>query len=152
MSSTEASVVRFLAKEDYGRLLNELLATERAAAKLVAAYASELPLDSDAWAWLTIIQRDEARNCSILIHLLLEEGLQPSMTVSDAYDRGLAVRGWKARLRYLTRLQQWSAARIACGLSGIRSAIGRRSLTAMRDSLRVNIGVCEEQIEPWPGT
>lgn len=53
-----AHTVQPMTQEEYGRLLNTLLEAERAGAKLLAAYVNELPPDSDAWAWLSVIQRD----------------------------------------------------------------------------------------------
>jgi hypothetical protein len=69
---------RTMARDEYCRLLNTLLEAERAGAKLLAAYLDELPADADAWTWLAAIQRDEASNCAVLIHLLLEEGFDIS--------------------------------------------------------------------------
>jgi Domain of unknown function (DUF6306) len=142
----EASRLEPMAREDYGRLLNTLLEAERAGAKLLAAYADELPLDSDMWAWLRLIQRDEARNCSVLIHLLLEEGFEPSTAVGDFYRKGLGIRGWNGRLRFLNRGQQWVADRIAAALPGLTGFVGRKPLRAMYDSHLVNIDICKGQM------
>jgi nitronate monooxygenase len=134
-------------REDYGRLLNVLLEAERAGAKLLAAYGDELPSDADAWAWLRAIQRDEARNCSVLIHLLLEEGVEPSTAVGDFYRRGLAIRGWDERLRFLNRGQRWVARTIAEALPRLSSFVGKKPLQAMYDSHFVNIGICEQHLK-----
>lgn len=133
--------------EAYGRLLNVLLEAERAGAKLLAAYADELPPASDAWAWLRAIQRDEARNCSLLIHLLLEEGLEPSTAIGDFYRNGLAIRGWGERLRFLNRGQRWVARTIAEALPRLPRPVGKKLLQAMYDSHLVNIGVCEQHLK-----
>lgn len=134
-----------MSREEYAKLLNLLLECERAGAKLLAAYCDELPLDSERRAWLGVVQRDEARNCAILIHLLLEEGVAPSMAVGDFYRKGLAIRGWPERLAFLNRGQQWVAGRIATALPQIAQfAEGRRSLGAMLGSHLQNIHVCEE--------
>jgi Domain of unknown function (DUF6306) len=116
-----------LTREEYARLLNVLHESERAGAKLLAAYGDEVPLDSDQWAWLRFIQRDEARNCSVLIHLLLEEGLEPSSAVGDFHRKGLGIRGWNERLRFLNRGQQWwpIASPRPCRDSSISRARGR---------------------------
>lgn len=136
-----------MSREEYGKLLNLLLECERAGAKLLAAYCDELTLDSDRRAWLGAIQRDEARNCAILIHLLLEEGIEPSMAVGEFYRKGLAIRGWPERLAFLNRGQQWVAGRIATALPQLSGfADGRRSLGAMLGSHLANIRVCEELV------
>lgn len=142
----EASQRASMTREEYGRLLNVLLESERAGAKLLAAYADELPLDSDAWSWLRLVQRDEARNCSILIHLLLEEGFEPSTAVGDFYRKGLGIRGWNERLQFLNRGQRWVADRIAAALPRLSAFVGRRPLQAMYDSHLVNIAICKEQM------
>jgi nitronate monooxygenase len=135
-----------MSREAYARLLNLLLECERAGAKLLAAYCDELPPRSDSYARLSMIQRDEARNCSILIHLLLDEGFEPSTAVGTFYERGLALRGWRERLDFLNRGQQWVAERIAAALPGLSEYAGRRALQAMYDSHLENIRVCEEQL------
>ena len=108
-NSSRPDRVEPMGRGDYGQLLNVLLEAERAGANLLAAYAKEVPLDSDAWAWLAVIQRDEVRHCSVLIHLLLEEGFEPSVAVSAFYHKGLAIRGWNKRLRFLNRAHRWVA-------------------------------------------
>lgn len=135
-----------MARAEYGRLLNTLLEAERAGAKLLACYADELPPDSDAWAWLRLIQRDEARNCAVLIHLLLEDGFTPSMTVGDFYRRGLAIRAWNERLRFLNRGQQSVADCIAMALPRLTPFVGRKPLQAMYESHLANIAICKEQM------
>ena len=136
-----------LEREEYGRLLNVLLEAERAGAKLLAAYADELLPDSDAWDWLRAIQHDEARNCSVLIHLLLEEGFEPSTAIGDFYRNGLAIRGWGERVRFLNRGQRWVARAIAEALPRLSSFVGKKLLQTMYDSHLVNIGVCEQHLK-----
>jgi nitronate monooxygenase len=118
----------------YGELLNLLLEAERAGARLLAAWSDELPPRSRACERLREVQRDEARNCAVLIHLLLEAGVAPSMATGDFYRKGLAIRGWRERLQFLNRGQAWVARRIAAALPGIEAPQGRRLLQAMHDS------------------
>ncbi|HEU4353383.1 MAG TPA: DUF6306 domain-containing protein [Burkholderiales bacterium] len=72
-----------------------MLEAERAGAKLLAAYVNELPLDADDWAALSAVQRDEAHNCSVLIHLLLNAAVEPTLAVGDFYRKGLASRQYR---------------------------------------------------------
>ena len=132
--------------QGYGRLLNLLLECERAGAKLLAAYCDELPAESEFHARLSAVQRDEARNCAVLIHLLLEAGIEPTTQVGSFYRRGLEVRGWQERLTFLNRGQQWVAERIAAELPRIANRAGREALQAMYDSHLANAGLCEEQL------
>jgi nitronate monooxygenase len=133
-----------MTREEYGGLLNLLLECERAGAKLLAAYCDELPADSERRAWLLTVQRDEARNCAILIRLLLEAGLEPSTAVGEFYAKGLAIRGWRERLDFVNRGQAWVARRIAAALPALpRFGEGRRALGAMLGSHLQNMRVCE---------
>ena len=135
-----------MSSEEYGHLLNLLLECERAGAKLLAAYCDELPADSEFHARLSLVQRDEARNCSVLVHLLLEAGLEPTTRVGSFYQKGLHIRGWRERLEFLNRGQQWVADRIAAELPRVSKFLGRRALQAMHESHVDNIRLCEEQL------
>lgn len=119
---------------DYGALLNELLEAERAGARVLAAWMEELPVGSAAWSSLRQLQRDEARNCSVLIHLLLEAGIAPSARTGGFYEKGLATRDWEARLALLGRGQAWVARRIAEALPAVADRQARRLLQSMHDS------------------
>jgi hypothetical protein len=136
-----------MAREEYGRLLNTLLEAERAGAKLLAAYLDERPADTDASAWLAAIQRDEARNCAVLIHLLLEEGHDVSPAVGAFYRKGLAIHAWQDRLRFLNRGQQWVADHIAAALPRLGERGGRSLLQAMYESHLANIDLCKKPPE-----
>ena len=130
-------------REEYGRLLNALLEAERAGAKLLAAYVDELPQGSETFDTLSEVQLDEARNCAVLIHLLLEAGLEPSGAVGDFYRKGLAIDGWRERLEFLNRGQGWVAKRIAAALPRISPVGARAVLQTMLDSHAANICICE---------
>jgi hypothetical protein len=119
---------------DYPGFLNELLEAERAGARLLAAWVDELPPGSTLGQKLRAVQRDEARNCAVLIHLLLEAGVAPSMATGAFYQKGLAIRGWPERLEFLDRGQAWVARRIAAALPGVPAPQGRRLLAAMHKS------------------
>ena len=102
----------------------------------------ELPPGSALLTGLAPVQRDEARNCSILIHLLLEAGATPSVRTGDFFDKGLAVADWEERLELLDRGQAWVARRLAAALPAIPSPEGRRLLRSMHDSHLANIAAC----------
>lgn len=131
-----------MAPEEYGAFLNELLAAERAGAKLLAAYLDELPLESREWKAIEQVQRDEARHCAVLIHLLLEAGETPTPAVGSFYGRGLALRDWGERLRFLNRGQAWVARRLAAALDRVPRA-ARDILQRMHDSHVANVHRCE---------
>ena len=135
-----------MSRDEYGRLLNVLLEAERAGAKLLAAYVNELPIGSGELDTLSEVQLDEARNCAVLIHLLLDADIEPSMAVGDFYRQGLELRGWRERLAFLNRGQAWVAKRIAAALPGISRPCARAVLQTMLDSHLSNIGICERLV------
>jgi nitronate monooxygenase len=94
------------------------------------------------WKGIREVQLDESRNCSVLIHLLLEAGETPSAAVGDFYVRGLALQGWRERLQFLNRGQAWVAKRLAAALPRVPEN-ARPALQAMLDSHVANIGSCE---------
>lgn len=128
--------------DEYGALLNLLLECERAGAKLLAAYCDELAPASPLRASLGAVQRDEARNCSVLIHLLLEAGVEPTTAVGAFYRKGLQIRDWPQRLDFLNRGQQWVADRLAAALPRLDGS-ARRRLEEMHRSHVENIRLCE---------
>lgn len=136
-----------MAREELGALLNLLLEAERAGAKLLAAYLDELSPKSPAWTRLRAVHTDEARNCSVLIHHLLQAEVPPSAGTGDFYQKGLAIRFWQERLQFLNRGQRWVAKRIAEALPRLAPGEARDALQEMHRSHLVNIHLCEELIE-----
>ena len=128
--------------DDYGAFLNTLLEAERAGAKLLSAYLDELTPGSFMWNGMREVQLDESRNCSTLVHLLLEAEVTPTSAVGDFYERGLAIQAWRERLQFLNRGQAWVATRLAAALPTVPER-ARPALQAMLDSHVVNIGSCE---------
>jgi hypothetical protein len=133
-------------QDELGALLNRLLEAERAGARLLAAYVDELTPRSALFAPLSVVQRDEASNCAVLIHHLLEAGIPPSTLTGDFYRKGLAIRDWHERLAFLNRGQGWVARRIAEALPRLPASGAREALRSMHDSHLVNIGLCEELV------
>lgn len=135
-----------LSQRELGERLNVLLEAERAGAKLLAAYVDELPVDSDESGRLRMVQHDEARNCAVLIHLVLEAGVVPSAAVGDFYRKGLEIRGFPERLQFLNRGQRWVARRLAEILPRLPPSAGRSALQVMYDSHLHNVALCEEML------
>ena len=134
-------------REELGRLLNLLLEAERAGAKLLAAYLDELPPGTGDWIGLHAVQRDEARNCAVLIHYLLEAEAEPSMATGDFYRKGLEISGWRERLEFLNRGQRWVARRIAGALPRIAPSGAKGALQEMHESHLANIALCEQLLD-----
>ena len=135
-----------MTSEELAALMNTLLEAERAGARLLAAYLHELKPASGLYARLSEVQRDEARNCSVLIHYLLEQGAVPSAATGAFYEKGLAIRRWSERLEFLNRGQAWVARRIASALPQLPESPARRALEEMHRSHLDNIRACEELV------
>jgi nitronate monooxygenase len=132
--------------EEFGAFLNLLLEAERAGAKLLAAYLDELAPPAGLFFRLQAVQRDEARNCAVLIHHLLEAEVAPSAATGDFYRKGLTLKDWPARLEFLNRGQGWVAKRIAAALPRLADSPGRRALQEMLESHLDNIALCDELV------
>jgi hypothetical protein len=130
--------------QELGRFLNRLLEAERAGARLLAAYLDELPPGTAEWVGLHAVQRDEARNCAVLIHCLLRADVTPSMATGDFHRKGLELKDWRERLRFLNRGQGWVARRIAEALPRIAPSATRSALQEMHESHVANIALCEQ--------
>ena len=142
LSVTAAAWAPAMAPDEYGAFLNTLLEAERAGAKLLSAYLDELTPGSFMWKQIRAVQLDEAHNCAVLIHLLLEAEVTPTPAVGSFYGKGLAIQGWRERLEFLNRGQAWVAKRLAAALPRVPES-ARRALQAMLDSHVANIGSCE---------
>ena len=147
MSTSLTSVDVSASREELGRLLNLLLEAERAGAKLLAAYLDELPPGTGDWVGLHAVQRDEARNCAVLIHYLLEAEAEPSMAIGDFYRNGLEISGWRERIEFLNRGQRWVARRIAEALPRIAPSGAKSALQEMHESHLANIALCEKLLD-----
>jgi hypothetical protein len=128
--------------EEYGAFLNMLLEAERAGAKLLSAYLDELPADFAGREAVRAVQRDEARNCAVLLELLRASGTAPSSATGNFYEKGLAVQGWPERFEFLNRGQAWVAKRLAKALPEVPDS-ARAALQEMHDSHLDNIRKCE---------
>jgi hypothetical protein len=132
--------------KELGELLNQLLEAERAGAKLLAAWLDELPAQSPLFVPLRDVQRDEARNCAVLIECLRGADVKPSARTGEFYTKGLAIQDWRERLEFLNRGQIWVGRRIAAALPRVPAPAARAVLQEMHDSHFANIERCKELI------
>ncbi|HSE00555.1 MAG TPA: 5-formyltetrahydrofolate cyclo-ligase, partial [Burkholderiales bacterium] len=134
-------------REELLELLNTLLEAERAGAKVLAAFLSEYERDTAAWRQLAAVQRDEAKNCAILIDLIRRVNGKPSTATGDFLGKALAVTGRTARLQFLNRGQKWVARRISDALPYVEYDFVRDALSSMQESHLLNIEACEALVE-----
>jgi 5,10-methenyltetrahydrofolate synthetase len=128
-------------------LLNALLEAERAGAKVLAAFLSDYERGTPAWKELAAVQRDEARNCAILMDLIRRMGGESSTATGDFLGKALAVEGRAARLRFLNRGQEWVARKIGEALPSLEQCFVRDALFAMQESHLLNIETCDALVE-----
>ena len=133
--------------EEVVSLLNGLLEAERAGARVLAAFLNDYERDTPSWKLLAAVQRDEARNCAILMDLIRRVGGVPSPATGDFLEKALAVKEKSARLRFLNRGQHWVARRIHEALPRLQPGFVRDALVAMRESHLLNIEACDALAE-----
>jgi 5-formyltetrahydrofolate cyclo-ligase len=136
-----------MSKEERVALLNTLLEAERAGAKVLAAFLEDYERDTPAWRQLSVVQRDEAKNCAILIELIRQADGTPSTATGDFLEKALKIDRRIARLQFLNRGQGWVARKISEALPNIDDVSTRRALADMYDSHLLNIEACEALIE-----
>lgn len=133
-----------MSAEELVRFLNTLLEAERAGAELLAVFLSEHEPHTPAWKRLAEVQRDEAKNCAILIDLIERMSGTASAATGDFLLKALAVQGKAARLQFLNRGQNWVALKINKALPYMEQGFVRGPLFAMQESHLLNIEACEE--------
>jgi nitronate monooxygenase len=136
-----------MAVEELVNLLNMLLEAERAGAKVLAAFLNDYERDTPAWRQLAAVQRDEARNCAILIGLIRRLNGEPSAETGHFVVKALAANGRIARLRFLNRGQEWVARKIHAALPRIDQDFVLGALFAMQESHLLNIELCDALVE-----
>lgn len=133
--------------EELVELLNVLLEAERAGARVLAAFLNDYERDTPAWRQLSAVQRDEAKNCVILIDLIRRVNGAPSAVTGDFLGKALAVEGKVARLQFLNRGQRWVARKISEALPRLEQDFVRDALFAMHESHLLNIEACDALVE-----
>ncbi|HVC49193.1 MAG TPA: DUF6306 domain-containing protein [Burkholderiales bacterium] len=126
--------------------LNTLLEAERAGAKVVAQFMESYPQGSEVMIKLRDVQRDEARNCSILLHLVRQAGGEPSHATGDFLHKALAISDPAERLIFLNRGQSWVARKIPEWIPKIADIEIRNTLKDMETSHISNIKICNDLI------
>ena len=136
-----------MAVEELVALLNALLEAERAGARVLAAFLDDYRRNSPAWRQLAAVQRDEARNCTVLIDLVGRLKGAPSAATGSFLQKALAVNGRIARLRFLNRGQEWVARRIGEALPRVNQDFVYGALFAMQVSHLLNVEQCDALVE-----
>lgn len=138
---------RLLGADAVGALLNELLEAERAGAAALREWLEELPATSPLATKVRQVQRDEGRNCLVLLELLRARGVKPSRAIGGFARKMLALDSVAARLELLDRGQSWVARRIAQALPRIEHPETRRALEDMHASHLANIELFRPAME-----
>lgn len=139
-----------MSPEELIKLLNLLLEAERAGARVLAEFLHDYPRDTPAWRQLAAVQRDEAKNCAILIDLIRRVNGTASTETGDFLGKALAVEGKAARLQFLNRGQQWVARKIGEALPLVEQDFMRDALFDMKESHLLNIEACDALVKTLP--
>lgn len=91
--------------------LEELLSAERAGAQVAALTRSEVEAPA-AKDLMTVVQRDEARWCKMLIESIERLGATPSTEVGAFVGKAMAIADHDERLAFLNKGQDWVVRRL----------------------------------------
>ena len=138
---------RVMSEAEVCALLNALLEAERAGAKVLAAYLAEQALPAGLRPELARIQRDESRNCAVLMRLLRRMGAEATRRTGGFFNAALAIDGVRERLEFLNRGQGWVAKRLAAAMPRIVERDVQAALHAMHDSHAANIRACDALLD-----
>jgi nitronate monooxygenase len=128
-------------------LLNTLLEAERAGAKVLATYLADYKEGSPDWRTLKAIQRDESRNCAVLMRLLRHIEGPVSAATGAFLGKALKINGRSERLRFLNIGQAWVARRIEEALPAIADPHVKSALQEMYASHVENIERCNALLD-----
>jgi nitronate monooxygenase len=127
--------------------IDTLLAAERAGARVLAEYLDDYERDTGPWRQLAAVQRDEAKNCAILIDLIRRLDGTPGVATGSFLHKALEVSGRIERLQFLNRGQRWVARRIGEALPHLEQGFVRDELFAMQESHLLNIELCDALVD-----
>ena len=136
-----------MSDQEVVELLNVLLEAERAGAKVLAAFLDDYERGTRAWRQLAAVQRDEAKNCAILLDLILRLNGTASSATGEFLGKALSMEGKVQRLKFLNRGQQWVARKIGEALPRMKQELVRDALRAMQESHLLNVEACDALIE-----
>lgn len=123
-------------------VLNELLETERAGARVTLAAAKDIG-DGALKTLVIAIHRDEARWCGVLTRAILRLQGAPSPKTGAFYGKAMAIPDLATRLAFLNRGQGWVVRKLAALLPTVRNEAIHADLAAMLACHQRNIGRVE---------
>lgn len=150
MHEQDPAWLGYMADSEIVERLNELLAAERAGARVCARYSGDLP-DGHAAVLLRGVGHAEGHWVQMLGHHIRRLGGDPTGATGDFYGKALERKGMRTRLEYLNRGQQWVVRRLDEMIPKIADPELRRDLEDMRDGHSVNIDACEQAVSSEAG-
>lgn len=134
-------------KNELVDFLNLMLESERAGAKVLAAFMDRYERNSDIWRSLRQIKKDEANNCKLLSNEIKRLGGQPSSRTGEFFDKAIAIDDNNERLIFLNRGQGWVAKKLREAVDNVTVTETRELIRAMIDSHVENIDLCNTYIK-----
>lgn len=140
MHEASDAYMGYASPEELVTQLNELLAAERAGARvaLKSRRDSPSPVTDE---FFRALARDEASWCSMLARHIANLGGVPTAEIGQFYPTATAISETRTRLGFLNRGQGWVARRIKEMLPRVRSERLHADLKDMLTSHERNIGV-----------
>lgn len=129
-------------KDELVAFLNELLAAERAGARVCHESARQAG-DGPLAELLRGIQRDEARWCALLIRHLKARAATPSPRAGAFYGKAMAIADLGERIVFLNRGQGWVARKLREILPRLRDDRLHADLALMLRSHEANIALAD---------
>ena len=123
--------------------LNELLEAERAGSRVTLESAGEAG-SGPAADLMTMIQRDEARWCAMLLGHVQRLGAEPTATTGAFYGKAMAIAAMSERIAFLNRGQGWVVKKLREMLPKVRDAHLHADLKAMLEAHVANIALAEK--------
>ncbi len=120
--------------------LNELLAAERAGARVALKSRRETPSPVTD-EYFRALARDEASWCSMLARHIADLGGVPTAAIGQFYPSAMAIAETRTRLAFLNRGQGWVVRRLKEILPRVRNDRLHADLRNMLTSHERNIGV-----------
>jgi nitronate monooxygenase len=123
--------------------LNRMLEAERAGAKALVVFMDDWARHGHEWKTLRKVHEDEAHNCGLIGEQLKKRGKDYSHATGEFYDKAVAVKGPKERIKFLVRGLRWAIKEFEKALPRIGDPAIRKLFEGMRDRHMRSCAACE---------
>lgn len=143
MHETDDAYMGYATPAELTAFLNELLEAERAGSRVTLESAREAGSGAVA-DLMTVIQRDEARWCAMLLGHIQRLGAEPTATTGAFYGKAMAIAAMSERIAFLNRGQGWVVKKLRGMLPKVRDEKLHADLQAMLETHVANIALADK--------